>query len=199
MASKPKPPTDTLPELPELADLRARVAELEARETEHARAERVQAALYRIAEAASAAIDLQAFYREVHATVATLMSAENFYIALYDDRRQAINFPYYVDTVDLDIPDSNLWEPFGVGNARGTTAYVLRTGRPEIVTDRVAGESCQCRDPIGHRIPSDRAQGEEIVQGQRDVTSEHEAAGNQDLSNRLGPQRRDHLIQVDIA
>jgi GAF domain-containing protein len=134
VASKPKPPTDTLPELPELADLRARVAELEARETEHARAERVQAALYRIAEAASAAIDLQAFYREVHATVATLMSAENFYIALYDDRRQAINFPYYVDTVDLDIPDSNLWEPFGVGNARGTTAYVLRTGRPEIVT-----------------------------------------------------------------
>ena len=62
------------------------------------------------------------------------MSAENFYIALYDDRRKAINFPYYVDTVDLDIPDPNLWEPFGVGNARGSTAYLLRTGRPEIIT-----------------------------------------------------------------
>ena len=51
--------------------------------------ERVEAALYRIAEAASAASDLQAFYREVHATVGTLMSAENFYIALYDDQRKA--------------------------------------------------------------------------------------------------------------
>ena len=77
----------------ELDALRARIAELEAREAEHERSELVQAALYRIAEAASAASDLQAFYREVHATVATLMYAENFYIALYDDRRKAINFP----------------------------------------------------------------------------------------------------------
>ena len=99
--------------------LRARIEELEVREAEHARSEQVQAALYRIAEAASAAEDLQAFYREVHATVATLMFAENFYIALYDDRRKAINFPYYIDTVDLDIPDPTVWEPFGVGNARG--------------------------------------------------------------------------------
>ena len=93
MASKPKPPIETLPEPPELTSLRARVAELEAREAEHARAEQVEAAFYRIAEAASAASDLQAFYAEVHATVATLMYAQNFYIALYDDRRKAINFP----------------------------------------------------------------------------------------------------------
>ena len=146
MASKPKPPTDTLPDAARLDALRARIAELEAREAEHARAERVQAALYRIAEAASAASDLQAFYREVHATVGTLMSAENFYIALYDDQRKAINFPYYVDSVDLDIPDPNLWEPFGVGNARGITAYVLRTGRPAIINPE--------------RHPSSSAQGE---------------------------------------
>ncbi|MBA2719157.1 MAG: GAF domain-containing protein [Chloroflexi bacterium] len=110
--------------------LRARIAALEARETEHARSEQIQRALYRLAEAASAASDLQAFYREVHATVATLMNAENFYIALYDEQRQAINFAYYIDSLDADIPDPNLWEPLGVGNARGTTAYLLRQGRP---------------------------------------------------------------------
>ena len=126
-------PTPEPSDASELDALRARIAELEAREAEHERSERVQAALYRIAEAASGASDLQAFYREVHATVATLMSAKNFYIALYDDRRKAINFPYYVDAVDTDIPDPNLWEPFGVGNARGTTAYVLRTGQPELI------------------------------------------------------------------
>jgi GAF domain-containing protein/DNA-binding response OmpR family regulator len=112
------------------AALRARIVELEAREAEHERSERIQRALYRLAEAASAASDLQAFYREVHATVGTLMNAENFYIALYDEQRQAINFAYYVDSVDIDIPDPNLWEPIGVGNARGTTAYLLRLGRP---------------------------------------------------------------------
>ncbi len=114
--------------------LRGRVAALEAREAEHERSEQVQSALYRIAEAASAASDLQEFYRAVHATVEDLMYAENFYIALYDDERTAINYPYYVDTVDDDIPDPHAWYPFGVGHARGVTAYVLRTGRPEIIS-----------------------------------------------------------------
>jgi len=113
--------------------LRARIAALEVGQAEHARSELVQAALFRISEAASGARDLEDFYRAVHATVGGLMAAENFYIALYDDERQAINFPYYVDLVDPDIPDPHVWEPFGVGNARGTTAYILRTGKPEII------------------------------------------------------------------
>jgi GAF domain-containing protein/DNA-binding response OmpR family regulator len=134
VASNPTPGTDTLPDPHELALLRARVFALETLEDEHARVAKVQTALYRIAEAATATNDLQAFYREVHATVATLMYAENFYIALYDDRRRAINFPYYVDSMEPDIPDPNLWEPFGVGNAKGVTAYVLRTGKPELIS-----------------------------------------------------------------
>jgi GAF domain-containing protein/DNA-binding response OmpR family regulator len=112
--------------------LHARVAALEAREAEHARSERLQAALYRIAEAASAASDLQEFYRTVHATVGELIFAENFYIALYDETRQAINFPYYADSVETDIPDPHIWDP--IGDARGTTAYVLRTGKPIAIT-----------------------------------------------------------------
>jgi hypothetical protein len=64
------------------------------------------------------------------------MYAENFYVALVDQQRQAINFPYYVDSVDLDIPDPTLWEPFDVGNARGSTAYVLRTGRAIILDEK---------------------------------------------------------------
>jgi GAF domain-containing protein/CheY-like chemotaxis protein len=133
VATKPKPPVDASHVTSEVAALQARISELEGREAEHERSERVQAALYRIAAAASEASDLQEFYREVHATVAELMYAENFYIALYDDQRQAINFPYYVDSVDADIPDPKVWHPFGVGEARGTTAYVLRTGKPIII------------------------------------------------------------------
>jgi GAF domain-containing protein/DNA-binding response OmpR family regulator len=118
----------------EVVALRARIEALEAREAEHERGEQVQAAIYRISEATSEAQDLHAFYRAVHATVAGLMLADNFYIALYDADRAAINFPYYVDTLDTDIPDPAVWEPFGVGNARGVTAYVLHTGRPVIIT-----------------------------------------------------------------
>ena len=98
------------------------------------RAERVQAALYRIAELASSARDMQEFYREVHAVVGGLMYANNFFIALYDDERQLINFPYYVDELDPDIPDPSRWDAFGEGEAKGTTAYVLRTGAPHLLT-----------------------------------------------------------------
>ena len=97
------------------------------------RAERVQAALYRIAELASAAQDMQEFYREVHAVVGELMFARNFFIALYDDERQLISWPYYVDEFDFDTPDPNRWDAFGEGEARGVTAYVLRTREPQLI------------------------------------------------------------------
>ena len=118
----------------DMDDLRQRVAELEAREVEHTRAERVQGALYRIADSASAAEDLHAFYATIHGIVGELMFADNFYIALYDQERGSINFPYYVDEVDADVPDPKAWETFGAGNARGLTAHVLRTGRPSLIT-----------------------------------------------------------------
>ena len=51
------------------------------------RADRVQQALYRIAEASSAAADMDAFYRSLHETVGGLMDARNFYVALYDADR----------------------------------------------------------------------------------------------------------------
>ena len=121
----------------ELAAAQARIAELEVLEAERQRAERVQDALYRIAAAAGATEDLHAFYAVIHGIVAELMYADNFYIALYDDQRKMINFPYYVDSVDTDIPDPKLWEPIGVGNARGQTAYLLRTGRPVLITPQV--------------------------------------------------------------
>jgi GAF domain-containing protein/DNA-binding response OmpR family regulator len=115
----------------ELAAARKRIAQLEARQADHDRASRVQAALYRIAETAAAAEDMQAFYARIHEIVGELMYADNFYIALYDADRKAINFPYFRDTVDPDIPDPNAWDPFGVGDARGSTAYVLRHGKTE--------------------------------------------------------------------
>ncbi len=107
----------------------------------------VQDALYRIADAASAAQDLGAFYAAVHGIVGGLMDATNFIIALYDDERQRINFPYYVDTVDTLVTDPEAWEPFGIGNARGSTAYVLRTGRL-LHSDREGDERLQAQGEI---------------------------------------------------
>ena len=64
---------------------------------EQARAAKVQNALYRIGELASAAHDMQEFYRATHEVVGELMDARNFYITLYDEERQLVSWPYYVD------------------------------------------------------------------------------------------------------
>jgi len=97
------------------------------------RADKVQGALYRIAELASAAQDMQEFYRAIHEVVGELMDARNFYIALYDEERQRINWPYYVDEKEYDRPDPNQWVEFGSGWARGITAYAIRTGDPQLI------------------------------------------------------------------
>ena len=98
---------------------------------DHARAATVQAALYRIAEAASVAQDLPTFYAEIHGIVGELMYADNFYIALWDAERQAINFPYFRDEVDLEVPDPNEWTPFGIREGSGGAAYLLAHGEPQ--------------------------------------------------------------------
>ncbi len=97
----------------------------------HGGSAKVQDALYRIAELASAANDMREFYAAIHAIVGELMYANNFYIALYDAAHNTLNFPYYVDEVDPDVPDPLVWQPIGTGEARGITAYVLRSGKTE--------------------------------------------------------------------
>ena len=86
--------------------------------------------MFRIAETASAARDMPSFYAAIHEIVRGLMYADNFYIALYDDRRALVNYPFYRDEVDDDVPDPSVWEPIGEGQAAGFTAHVLRHGVP---------------------------------------------------------------------
>jgi signal transduction histidine kinase/DNA-binding response OmpR family regulator/putative methionine-R-sulfoxide reductase with GAF domain len=105
-------------------------AEIAARQ----RAERLQSVLYRLASAAASVEDMQEFYRTIHAAVGELMYANNFYVVLYDEARQMINFPFYLDEVDDDLPDPHAWHAMGTGEAKGLTAYVLRTGRPALLT-----------------------------------------------------------------
>jgi GAF domain-containing protein/CheY-like chemotaxis protein len=97
---------------------------------EAVRALKVQDALYRIADTASSIHEMAEFYPAMHAIVGELMNATNFYIALYDEERQLLNFPYYVDELDTDPPKPDVWDPIGVGAASGITGYAVRRGEP---------------------------------------------------------------------
>ena len=92
-------------------------------------AERLQRALYAIAEQASAEYDMPEMMRSLHSIVGTLMYAENFYIALYDAETDTIRFPYYVDSVDTDPPPPDLKVPLQ-DMLHTLTWNLLQEGRP---------------------------------------------------------------------
>ncbi|HKO54422.1 MAG TPA: EAL domain-containing protein, partial [Thermoanaerobaculia bacterium] len=90
--------------------------------TEARKAERLQGALFRIAQLSRESLALDDFYAAVHRIVGELMDATNFFIAEYDEARNVVTFPYFVDERDK-VAD-------GLSPGHGLTAYVLRTGRP---------------------------------------------------------------------
>jgi diguanylate cyclase (GGDEF)-like protein len=68
------------------------------------KAERLQRALFAIADQASADREMPDVFRALHSIVGSLMYAENFYIVLFDAARDCLRFPYFVDTVDQEPP-----------------------------------------------------------------------------------------------
>ncbi|MEJ5203193.1 MAG: HD domain-containing phosphohydrolase, partial [Anaerolineales bacterium] len=65
-------------------------------------------------------------YYQLHQIIATLMPAQNFYIALYNEADHLIEFPYYVDEYDEN--------PGPQKPGKGLTEYILRTGQPLLVS-----------------------------------------------------------------
>lgn len=99
--------------------------------TDRKRAESLQSAIYRIAQAAETSPTLGQLYGAVHAIIKEVMPADNFYIALYESETGQLTFPYFVDQVD---------EPPTEGSTgKGLTAYVLRTGE-SLLCDEVLSE-----------------------------------------------------------
>ncbi len=90
---------------------------------ERERGERLQAALYRIAELSHGAGGLPEFCASVHAVVGEFIDSRNFYIALLDDTGRQLSFPYFVDTESPVAPPPR-------PPARSITDLVLRTGQP---------------------------------------------------------------------
>ena len=100
--------------------------------SERRRRELVQAAPYRVAEAANETDDFQQLLGKIHRIVGELMYARNFYIALLDAENDVVSFPYWADEED-PAPESRM-------SGRGLTEYVLRTGKALLATPEVYEE-----------------------------------------------------------
>ena len=72
-------------------------------------------------------------------------------------------------------------------------------GGADIVADGIAGEAGQRRDAIGNLPAADRAQGEPVVEGQREIAERDEQAGGGDAVPLSALQCDDNLVHLDVA
>ncbi|MDE3244782.1 MAG: PAS domain-containing protein [Acidobacteriota bacterium] len=95
--------------------------------TDQKRAERTQETLLLISEAAHSAGTLPDLFRRIHEIIAGLLPAKNFFVALYDERKDELSFPYFVDELD---------PPPGVMKLNGgsLSGQVIRTGKALLLT-----------------------------------------------------------------
>ena len=89
----------------------------------------IQRAISNISNAALSTQSLRELIQEIHQIVGTLMPADNFYIALYDDVRDLLTFPYYIDKFDTALPPQK--------PGKGLTSYVLHSKESLLADDKV--------------------------------------------------------------
>ena len=68
--------------------------------TERNFGEKIQAGIYKISQVANQTNNLDELYERIHQVLEELMPVENFFIALYDQEKDLVSFPYYVDQFD---------------------------------------------------------------------------------------------------
>jgi diguanylate cyclase (GGDEF)-like protein len=114
------------------------------------KSERLQQALYEIADLAGSDLEMADMLRRIHAIVAGLMYAENFYIVLYDDVRDSLRFLYFADRQDPYVADPLLDIP-AIDMPNSLTLALLRHG------ESMLGPSDHLREQLG--VPRDVVHG----------------------------------------
>ena len=93
--------------------------------TERKRAERSQAAIYRIADASARASSLSELLESVHSAVGELMDARNFFIALKDVSGENFTFPYHRDEHGPAVPSVPIKDTL--------SGHLLKDGKPHLI------------------------------------------------------------------
>ncbi|WP_159015260.1 EAL domain-containing protein [Cognatiluteimonas profundi] len=114
---------------------KARVASLQ-------KSQRLQQALYEIADLAGSALEMRDMLGRIHDVVGGLMYAENFFIVVYDEVRASVRFLYFADALDPYVAESDVEIPIGE-LTNSLTVALLHYGEP------LMGPSAQVRRELG--------------------------------------------------
>ncbi|MCM3873941.1 MAG: response regulator [Pyrinomonadaceae bacterium] len=96
--------------------------------TERTRIEAEQRILFEIMQGVSATANLDELFHAVHCSLGKILKAENCFIALHDKASGLFKMQFFVDQRRDDPPSPQML-------TKSRTAYVLRTGRPVLMTE----------------------------------------------------------------
>src|SRR6266852_40575 len=100
--------------------------------TDRKRAELERQVMYEIIHGVNVTAHLDELLRLIHRSLSKVLYAENCFVAMHDPRTGLLHFPFFVDRFD-SVP-----APLRLG--KSCTAYVFRSGRPMIITQRTFDE-----------------------------------------------------------
>ena len=96
--------------------------------TERKKAEKIQKTLYNISNALHTTDNMQDLYSKIREFLGDVIDTTNFYVALYNEEHDLLEFPYYIDEK----------VSFTTYPAEKTlTGCVIRTGKPLFATEKV--------------------------------------------------------------
>jgi diguanylate cyclase (GGDEF)-like protein len=113
-----------------LEELRELVPQLQQITRKYKRSESIQKSLFDISELASSINELSSLYPAIHDIVADFMTAQNFFVAFYDEEKEIIDFVYFVDEFDEHVVSQISADDL----KNSLTGYILRTGNHLFLT-----------------------------------------------------------------
>ncbi len=99
--------------------------------TERKRVEKERHVIFEIIQGVISTSDLDELLGLIHRSISQVLNAENCFVALHDPENDFVHFKFWADKFDPAPP------PRSVGN-KGFTSYVLRTGKPLLLTEELS-------------------------------------------------------------
>jgi PAS domain S-box-containing protein len=108
--------------------------------TEIIKREKIRQASVKILQAANTASSLNELYAILHKVLAEYMSVSNIYFSFYDEAREILTFPYFVDQIKPSLQERKF--------DRGLTEYIINMGRIQLFS----------QDDINNLVSSDKVE-----------------------------------------
>jgi len=113
--------------------------------SEQEKANKILSVLYKISKAINSTKNLDDLFQTIEQALSSILDTSNFYIALYDKKKDIISFPFHKDEIDEDFPIVE------ASNSGSLTAKVINSQKPICLNEDQLKEMYSCSDskPVG--------------------------------------------------